>query len=329
MEIGKLSSKILKEIIMNPINSNEKKRSEVILGPNIGEDCSIIDLNNELFIVSTDPITAANKNAGYLAVHINCNDIASSGGEPIGILLTILLPKNTDKFILEYLMNGIYKATNELNIEILGGHTEVTESVNKPIISATIIGKSNNKKVILSSGAEVGQKIIMTKWAGLEGTTIISNDYYDKLLNYIDKEILETSINMSNFISVLPESRIAMNYNVTCMHDVTEGGIFGALWEVAECSNKGMIIYKEKIPVKYETKEVCKFFNINPYRLISSGSMIITTFEAEELVNELRNKGIEANIIGKIVEKDRYIISNNSKELLLASDMDEIYKIKL
>ena len=123
MEIGKIPSEVLEKIVLNPINKNDSKRDEIIVRPKTGEDCSAVYMGDELCIVSTDPITGADKNAGYIAVHINCNDIASSGGEPVGILMTVLLPPNSSQDILEDIMSGAHKASKEVGIEILGGHT--------------------------------------------------------------------------------------------------------------------------------------------------------------------------------------------------------------
>lgn len=329
MDIGKIPADILERIVLNPINRNKNKRDEIIIRPKTGEDCSAVDMKGELCIVSTDPITGADNNAGYIAVHINCNDIASSGGEPVGILITVLLPKGSTEELLEEIMNGAYKAANEIGIEILGGHTEVTEAVVKPVISAAVIGKSNNMRFISSGGAKVGQSVIMTKWAGLEGTSIIATDYYDKLKYKIDENILKSAMDMSGFLSVVPESKIALEHGATAMHDVTEGGIFGAVWEVSDCSDTGITIYEDKIPVKNETNEICKAVNINPYSLISSGSMIITAFDGDVLVNKLNSAGIEAAIIGEITESGKYIEGKSGKRPLLSPESDELYKVKL
>ena len=327
MEIGKIPSEVLEKIILNPINKNDSKRDEIIVRPKTGEDCSAVYMGDELCIVSTDPITGADKNAGYIAVHINCNDIASSGGEPVGILMTVLLPPNSSQDILEDIMSGAHKASKEVGIEILGGHTEVTEVVTKPVISATIIGKSKNKNFISSGGALLGQDVIMTKWAGLEGTSIIANDYYHILKDKLPEEILKSAMDMSKFLSVIPESKIAVEYGATAMHDVTEGGILGAVWEVADCSNKGVKLYLDKIPVKKETEEICRISNINPYRLISSGSMIITAFDGHKLVEELKNSNIEASVIGKITEGGKYIVENGVEKELLPPESDELYRV--
>ena len=146
LEIGKIPPKILERIVLNPIRNFAIQREDVFLRPKTGEDCSAVTFGEELCVLSTDPITGAEKDMGYIAVHINCNDIASSGAEPIGILLTVLLPKESTEDTLSDIMTGAYEAAKEIGIEILGGHTEVTAVVNKPVISAAVIGRTDKKR---------------------------------------------------------------------------------------------------------------------------------------------------------------------------------------
>ncbi|WP_058486434.1 AIR synthase family protein [Defluviitalea phaphyphila] len=324
MKIGKVPSSILNQLVFENIKN---KRNEIILRAGIGEDCSAIDLqNDEIFLTSTDPITGASEDIGYLGVHISCNDIASSGGEPIGVLLTILLPEDSLKEQLNKIMKEAERAAKEVNIEIIGGHTEITDAVNRPVISTTAIGKVKREKLISTNNAKLGQDIIMTKWAGLEGTTILAKDFEKELSKKFSKEFLNRAKNFSNFLSVVPEGIIAREHGATSMHDVTEGGILGAIWEIAEASGVGVELYLDKVPVKKETVEICKYFDISPYKLISSGSMIISSYEGEKLVNKLKDNNIEAEIIGKITEKDRICIQNGTFTSLKQPDVDDLYK---
>ncbi|NLM13751.1 MAG: AIR synthase [Epulopiscium sp.] len=325
MKIGKVPPYLLRELVLNTIKN---QRNEIILGPGIGEDCSAICLkDDEIFLVSTDPITGAVEDAGYLAVHVSCNDIASSGGEPIGILLTILLPETASKDQLHRIMKDAEKAANEVNIEIIGGHTEITDAVNRPVISSTAIGKVHKDQIVYTNNAKVGQDIIMTKWAGLEGTAILAKDYEKALLSHFSKEFLERAQSLNKSLSVVPEGRIAAQYGATSMHDATEGGILGAIWEIAEASHVGVELFLDEIPVKEETEEICKHFGISPYKLISSGCMVITAFEGQKLVDMLKKHHIDAKIIGKITHKDRIYRHNNLIIPLEEPDVDELYKV--
>ena len=316
---------VLRELVFNTIKN---QRNEIILGPGIGEDCSAIRLkDDEIFLVSTDPITGAVEDAGYLAVHVSCNDIASSGGEPIGILLTILLPETSSAEQLHRFMKDAEKAANEVNIEIIGGHTEITDAVNRPVISSTAIGKVHKDQIVYTNNAKIGQDIIMTKWAGLEGTTILAKDFEKELSSQFSKEFLENAQSLNKSLSVVPEGRIAAQYGATSMHDATEGGILGAVWEIAEASNVGVEIFLDEVPVKKETVDICKHFGISPYKLISSGCMIITAFEGQKLIDILKKNDIDAKIIGRITHKDRVYRHNNLIIPLEQPDTDELYKV--
>lgn len=328
MEIGKIPAQLLEKMILNPIRNDQGKRTEVKIRPKTGEDCSAVDMGEELCVISTDPITGATKDAGYLAVHINCNDIAASGAEPVGILLTALLPEGSDEMLLKELMDGVRRASKEIGIEILGGHTEVTSAVNRPVISGTVLGKTRNRHFISSGGAQEGQGVIMTKWAGLEGTCILATEQEKELSERLGTELVEKAKKMNGFLSVVKEGMIAAKFGATAMHDATEGGILGAVWEVADCSGTGIEIDLQKIPVKEETWQICQCMGIDPYRLISSGTMIITTFDAEKLVRQLIESGIEAAVIGRITRGEKLLLYDGKKEPLESPESDELYQAK-
>ena len=329
LEIGKIPPKLLERIILQPITHSKVQRKDIILRPSTGEDCSAIDPAGELCVFSTDPITGATKDAGYLAVHINCNDVFSAGAEPVGILLTVLLPPKSEETLLEDLIQGVLRGTTELGIEVLGGHTEVTDAVVKPLISATVVGKTVKHHMVRTGGAEVGQDVIMTKWAGLEGTAIIAKEQEEALLHHISQELLEEAQSMGSFLSVGTEARIAMEHGATAMHDATEGGILGAVWELAECSHKGVTVFADKIPMKKSTEAVCQAAGINPLRLISSGTMIISAFEGEKLVEKLRQKGVEAAVIGRVTPSEKILCMDGREEILSQPESDELYHAKV
>lgn len=274
MKEGKLDFEDLRNIILN---NKTIKRKEVKIRNDVGEDCSIIDFGEYEGIFSTDPITGASENVGKLAVHINCNDIASAGGEPIGILVTILAPTSSTLQEINEIMKEINEEAAKINVEIIGGHTEVTSAVNKMVISVTVIGKNLKGKSVKTAGAQLGDDIIVTKTLGLEGTYILINDHKARIEKILSKEEIEFGSNLINKLSVLREGKIGGEFGVNSMHDITEGGLLGGLFEVAMASNKGFKIFKEKIPMLDITKKVCEEFKIDPLRLISSGSMLITT----------------------------------------------------
>jgi hydrogenase expression/formation protein HypE len=325
MEIGKVPNSVLQKIILDKIKYN---RTDVLIRPKIGEDCCAIDFGENACVMSTDPITGAVNEIGKLAVHIGCNDIASCGVEPLGILVTILAPKGTTEQDLDMVMSDICQTSELLNVEILGGHTEITNAVTRFVIITTTVGKVPSNALVKTSGAQPGDRIILTKSAGIEGTAIIAHDKDEELHKNLEVETIETAKSFINSISVVKEGIIAGKFGVSSMHDVTEGGVLGAVWEVAEASVVGAKIYKDLIPIEEETKIICNYFDIDPLKLISSGCMLITCKDGDKLVKEMLEKGIKATVIGMITkETERIIKSGNGFEEIHQPDSDELYKV--
>jgi len=324
MDIGKLTNQQLAESILSKI---KPLRKDIILRPGIGEDCCAIQFGDEICVMSTDPITAATKNIGKLGVHVSCNDIVTSGAEPIGILVTIIAPPDTEMTEIETIISDIVETAGQLGVELMGGHTEISDAVNRVLLSATVVGKTRGSFLLPSSGAVAGNDIVMTKWAGMEGTYIIVSDYLDDLTPYLSKQEIEMALSLENRISVVPEGLIARELNATSMHDATEGGILGAVWELVEASGLGVEIWLDRIPLLPVTQKICNMYHINPYKLISSGSMLITTSHAERLIQELAKRKIKGTVIGRVQEKGRYVVSGGRREVLNPPGPDEIYKI--
>lgn len=326
MNLGKISETVLKRSVLKQI---EHRRKEVLVGPAIGEDCTVLAVaEDDVIVLSTDPITGTVQDIGTLAVHITANDIASSGAEIIGIMLSILLPEETSESGLKAMMQDIEAVCRKLNIEVIGGHTEVTKAVNQPIVTVTGIGKMKRSNIIKTAGAKPGQEIVMTKWAGLEGTAIIASAKEEELLSKYSAGFIDGAKKMIDYISVVPESEVARAVGVTSMHDVTEGGIFGALWEIGAASKVGLEVDLKKILLKQETVEICEFYNLNPYLLISSGCMLLVTDNANQMVEKLKSAGITAAVIGRITEgNDRVIINEEERRYLEPPKSDELYKV--
>ncbi|NLN49034.1 MAG: AIR synthase [Clostridiales bacterium] len=325
MKPGKLPTELLKKLVFDNIKS---KNPHVLIGPEVGEDCAAIKFGEYVCVLSTDPITGAEKGAGTLAIHISCNDIASCGVEPIGILITLMVPIDGTEADIDRVMKEAGEAAKELGVEIIGGHTEITSAVNKMIISTTAIGKAPIGGIVTTKGAKIGDDIIMTKWAGLEGTSIIASDFANELNDVLSKNEIESAQSLIDYISVVPEGVIAGKYGVNSMHDVTEGGILGASWEIAEISETGIELHLNKIPILETTKKICDYYGIDPYRLISSGSMIMTCKDGEKLVCLLKSKGIAATVIGRIIDKDRIIIDERGNvSKLEPPKADELFKV--
>ena len=258
MKVGKVSETILKRSIFKQIHT---KRDEVLLGAGVGEDCAAMKLApGEIFVISTDPITGTVKDIGTLAIQITANDLASSGAEPVGVMLTVLLPEEIEEAEIKQMMGEVEAACARFHIQVMGGHTEVTRAVNQPIISVTGVGKVQEGQLVSTAGAKPGQDILVTKWIGVEGTSIIAKEKEEELRKRFPAAFVETAKGFDQYISVVEDSKIAVKHGVSAMHDVTEGGIYGALWEVAEASGVGLEIDLKAIPIRQETVEICECF---------------------------------------------------------------------
>ncbi|MEG2202268.1 MAG: AIR synthase family protein [Christensenellaceae bacterium] len=322
---GKLTNTQLEELVLNKIiNKNE----ETVVGAGIGEDCCAVKIKGGMCVVSTDPITASNEQTGELAIYINANDIAAAGAIPIAALVTLLIPPSAQDDDIKKVSDQLTSTASNMNIDIIGGHTEITDSVNRIIVSVAMIGKPViENKMFKTSDMRIGEDILMTKYAGIEGTTIIANDFLSELknqfhaLDYVQLEEIRKSL------SVVKDGAAAAKLDVSAMHDITEGGVIGAICEMCEASHTGADIDFSKVPVMDVTKKICKYYDLDVYGLISSGSMIITTSDGEAVVHELSAQGIKATMIGKVTKKGVFDVSNNKRKAVSAYQSDELYKV--
>ena len=326
MKVGKVSETVLKRSIIKQIHT---KRDEVLLGAGVGEDCAAMKLSpGEIFVISTDPITGTVKDVGMLAIQITANDLASSGAEPVGVMLTVLLPEEVEEADIREMMRQVEDACAHFHIQVMGGHTEVTRAVTQPVISVTGVGKVREDRLVSTAGAKPGQDILVTKWIGIEGTSIIAKEKEKELLEHFSAAFVDTAKGFDQYLSVLPDSRIAVEHGVSAMHDVTEGGIYGALWEVAEASGIGLEIDLKAIPIRQETVEICEYFGLNPYQIMSSGSMMIVTDQGHELVRRLEAEGIHGTVIGRTTGgNDRILRNGEDVRYLDKPQPDELYKV--
>lgn len=326
MKVGKIPENVLKRSVFKQLHT---KRDEVILGAGVGEDCAALKLaDDEVFVISTDPITGTATDIGELAIQITVNDLAGSGAEPIGVMLTMLLPENASEEELKTVMSQVESACEKNHIQVMGGHTEVTKAVNQIVISVTGVAKVKEGGLISTASAEPDMDILVTKWIGIEGTAILAKEREAELSTRYAKPFIESAKAFDRYLSVLPEAATAVKSGVAAMHDITEGGVFGALWELAEASGVGLEIDLKKIPLKQETVEICEYFGISPYELISSGSMLMAAKDGNRLVMELQKAGIPAVIIGKATAgNDRILRNEDETRYLEPPKTDELYKV--
>lgn len=326
MKIGKLPEPILIRSVLKQV---KHRREEVLVGPAVGQDCAIVQVEpDEVLVMSTDPITGTVKALGSHSIHITANDLAASGAEPIGVMLTVMLPDTVEEPEVKKMMQEAEATCKKLNMEVLGGHTEITNVVRQPLISVTGVGKIKKSRVITTLQVQPEQDIVVTKWIGLEATTILAKEREEELRKRFPAGIVDTAIGFDQFLSVVPESRIAMEHGVTAMHDITEGGVFGALWEMASGAGVGLEVDLKKIPIRQETVEICQYFDLNPYQIMSSGSMMIAADDGHELVRKLEKDGIHASVVGRTnAGNDRILRNGEDVRYLDKPQPDELYKV--
>ena len=302
MLIGKVPPEVLQKLVFTKLGVADQ---DVVLGPRLGEDASVIRIGEKVIIAATDPITGSLADAGWLAVHVNANDIATFGVQPRWFLASIMLPENSTTDQLEQIMNQIDEAAQILGVAVAGGHSEITKGIDRPIIVGFMIGITDAGKYVTSSGAKPGNSIIVTKSIALEGTAILAIEGEEYLTSKVGIDLIEKAKSLRKNISVVPEGIAAFETGfVTAMHDPTEGGLSGGLHEICDASNVGFEIYKDAIPLDDSSEAICDVLEINPMELISSGSMIVCCGEENitEMVNTIQSRGVSASVIGKIVK---------------------------
>jgi len=330
LSIGKIDPDLLKKLVLCRLGASEPR---VILGPNIGEDATVIDFGDRALVVHSDPITGAVENIGWLAVNVCTNDIATRGVRPLWILTVLLLPEGFSSAQLKSITTQIDMASKELGVAVIGGHSEVTMGLKRPILITTALGETAKEKFVRTSGAKIGDSIIITKGAAIEGTAILSLELEPFLQTEIDKKTIERAKQFIKRMSVVKEALTAVEVGgVHAMHDATEGGIAAGLQEIAWVSNVGLIAYEKKIPVYKETEAICRALRIDPLRTISSGALIIAahTEKAEKILLALKNEGIRATIAGKVVERREgiYIVRKDGRRLDLSKPVkEELWKV--
>lgn len=310
LRVGKLPPDLLAQLL-EQANVNDPS---VILGPRMGEDAALIDNGGGNYLaVSSDPITFAAEQLGWYAVHVNANDIAATGGTSRWMVMTVILPDGSPPQLAQDIMQQTLEACAEIGVTLVGGHTEVTYGIDRPIAIGTMIGEVPKARATPTSGIQEGDAIILTKGVAIEGTAILAREAGDRLrAKSVSDEVIQSA---SDFlynpgISVVRDSRIALQTpNVHAMHDPTEGGIATALHEMADASGVGLEIdagVMETMTLP-ETVEICHALEVNPVGLIAAGALIIAAApeDASGVLAALEQASIQAAVIGRAVPRSQ------------------------
>lgn len=305
LPLGKLKPHLLKELLSRYCIDDPL----VKVGPHFGEDAAAIDMGDRYLLLTADPITFTPERIGWYAVHINANDIAAMGGTPRYFLSTVLLPEHSASTdMADRIFADVADACRELGCSAVGGHTEITHGLDRPIVSGAMLGEVAKDRLVTSAGAEPGDMLILTKGIAIEATAILAREKADEVSRELGGEFQEKAARFLEDpgLSVVPASRAACQYGtVHALHDPTEGGIANALWELAEASEVGLVVSDSEIPRYWESTRLAESFGINLLGAIASGALLIAAREPDtpRILDGLSEARINAQVIGRIVER--------------------------
>ena len=329
--VGKLNANLLDELV----SGIKKKDPRVIVGPKVGEDAAVIDIGDKYLLSTTDPITFTSYKIGWYTVNVNANDIATMGGTPKWLLVSILLPENkTDSALVKEIFRDIENAADELGIDICGGHTEITKGLDRPIVSGHMLGEVDKDKLVTNSHARVGDEIILTKGIAIEGMALLAREREKELSGKYGKMFVERvqAFLHDPGISVVAEAHLAnQTANIRAMHDPTEGGLATGLYELTRASNTGVVIYEDKIHLLDETRILCSEYKLDPLGVIASGALLIVVDpdDRDAVLSKLVQNDIACSVIGKLTDKEDglKIIADGEERELPFFEVDEIARV--
>ena len=329
--VGKLGTDLLDELV----SSIKKKDPRVIVGPKVGEDAAVIDIGDKYLLSTTDPITFTSYKIGWYTVNVNANDIATMGGTPKWLLVSILLPENkTDSALVKEIFRDIENAADELGIDICGGHTEITKGLDRPIVSGHMLGEVDKDKLVTNSHATVGDEIILTKGIAIEGMALLAREREKELSGKYGKMFVERvqAFLHDPGISVVAEAHLANQAaDIRAMHDPTEGGLATGLYELTRASNTGVVIYEDKIHLLDETRILCSEYKLDPLGVIASGALLIVVDpdDRDAVLSKLVQNDIACSVIGKMTDKEDglKIIADGEERELPFFEVDEIGRV--
>ena len=310
MDIGKFPSSLLERLLLKP----GVKDPKVLLGPGVGEDAAVIDLGETLLVAKSDPITFATDRIGWYAVQVNANDIACTGGTPRWFLATLLVPESFTEDQAEELYTQVLDACTAIDVTLIGGHSEVTYGIDRPIVSGTMLGEVARDRLVRTGGAQDGDSIVVTKGIAIEGTALLARERADDLrkAGVSDDTITLSAELLSNpGISVLTDARIAStNAQIHSMHDVTEGGLITGLREIAAASGLGLAVEEGSMPILEATAAVCQALDLDPLGLLASGALLITlpSSDVPSLIFSLEKRGIDCWEIGIMMAPEEGLV---------------------
>ena len=332
LPVGKLRAELLDRLLGKFSPSDPR----VVVGPRVGEDAAVLDMGDRYLVATTDPITFATDELGWYALCVNVNDIAVRGARPLWFLATLLLPEGrTSEDRAEALFAELGEACAELGVALVGGHTEVTAGLPRPIVTGTMLGEVEKDRLVTTAGAREGDALLLTKGVPLEGAAILARERgADAERRGIAPDVVARARDFLRRpgLSVLAEARVATaTARVHSMHDPTEGGLATACWELARAGDVGLLVNREQVPVLPEGRVLCETFGLDPLGTIASGALLMAVdpADAEPIIGACRGAGIACAAIGKVTAASQGVrlASGGIARSMPSFPQDEIAKV--
>ena len=331
LPIGKLQIEHLEKLLQKYSMQDDR----IIVGAGIGRDAAVIDWGEKYLLAKTDPITFVTDEIGFYAVTINANDIACTGGIPKWFMATLLLPENqTDSEMVETIMSQISTTCEMLNIGLVGGHTEITTGIDRPIVVGQMLGEVRRNRLVRHENIRVGDLVILTKGIAIEAVSILAREREDEISKEFGEAFVKEAKNFLHEpgISVLKDAQIATRVaQIHGMHDPTEGGLVTGLYELTRAAKISLEVLPEKIPILDPARQLCDYFHLDPLGIIASGALIIVTdpVDADVVVKALKDEGISAEIIGTVLPPGKGVLFRRGNDVQKAPqfERDELTKI--
>jgi hydrogenase expression/formation protein HypE len=332
LPVGKLRAELLERLLGKWAPANPR----VVVGPRVGEDAAVLDMGDRYLVATTDPITFATDEMGWYALCVNANDLAVRGARPLWFLATLLLPEAaTSEARAERLFAELGEACAELDVALIGGHTEVTAGLPRPIVVGCMLGEVDKDRLVTTAGAREGDVLLLTKGVPLEGAAILAREHGTEAARRgVDADVIRRAREFLRRpgLSVLPEARLACRAaRVHAMHDPTEGGLATACWELAQAADVGVRVYRAQIPILGEGRVLCEAFGLDPLGTIASGSLLLAVdpSDADGVRAACRDAHIACTAIGTVTPASQGValVSGGIARPMTSFPRDEIAKV--
>jgi hydrogenase expression/formation protein HypE len=332
LPVGKLRAEMLERLFACYLQPDER----VIVGPRVGEDAAVIDLGDRFLVASTDPITFSTDALGWYALHVNANDVAVRGAAPRWFLATLLLPEGgASAEMVEAIFADLADACRDLGVTLVGGHTEVTAGLPRPLLVGAMLGEVHRDRLVTTRGAQVGDLMLLTKGVPLEGAAIIARERREEAERRgVAPDVVARAgaLLRDPGISVVRDARLACGVaSVHAMHDPTEGGLATACWEMAQAGEVGLRVRRDRIRIIPEGEQLCRAFGLDPLGTIASGALLLAVApaEADAVIAACGSAGLWCDAIAEVVARDEGVTigSAGRYEPLPTYAQDEIIKL--